>query len=72
MNLFAVKGDNYPKKLILSSSFFNFTPHNTSQTQIEFYDGSGNKISEIDPKTIDTDSVTITGKITIFTKNNRF
>lgn len=62
MNLFAVKGDNYPKKLILSSSFFNFTPHNTSQTQIEFYDGSGNKISEIDPKTIDTDSVTITAK----------
>ena len=72
VNLFAVKGENNPKKLMLSSSFFKFTPQNTSQTQIEFFDIEGNLITEIDPKNFDTNKVKVTAKSPFLSKTIEF
>lgn len=62
LTLYAVRGTNNPKNLILSSDFFNFTPTNTSQTAIDFYDENDNLITEIDATNFEKNNLTIKAK----------
>lgn len=49
-SLFAVRGTNNPLTLELNSSFFEFTPKDTTQKDLIFKDATGKEITKIDPK----------------------
>ncbi len=67
-NLFAVRGENNPKNLTLNSSFFNFEPKDTNQTQLIFKDSEDNVLTEIDGNDYTDDIVRIYASSPYLTK----
>ena len=62
INLFAVRGTNNPKNLVLNSDMFSFSPTNTSQKEIKFFDADGNEIFEINPNETSLNEIDIVAK----------